>query len=136
MTQVGRYLLIGVRGSLTTTWTAPEPVIRSSDLPSNDWSFPMTPSIGSAACWASVTPKTTAHARRTKLRRCIKPRAADLCAGSPESAPYLCVIFIYSPLIDLVSLLPRYRQIVVYFGSSVPACSAAIYACVEFTPAN
>jgi hypothetical protein len=34
-----------VRGCLTSMWTAPELVITSSELPVNDWSFPITPAL-------------------------------------------------------------------------------------------
>src|SRR5580704_7806581 len=78
----------------------------SSDLPSNDWSLPMTPSIGGAACCASAAPMVSVHARRVKPRRCITPRRADLGSWGAESVRNVCEIFIrFSWMIIVFSLI-------------------------------
>jgi hypothetical protein len=56
-----------VRGCLTSMWTAPELVITSSELPVNDWSFPITPEMGGAAvAWAQTVGDVASAATKVK----------------------------------------------------------------------
>src|SRR5580698_3494513 len=101
------------------TWTAPAGVITSSDLPSNDWSFPMTPSIGGAACCASAVPMVSVHARRVKPRRRISLGSADFGSGGAESVRNVCEIFIGFSLVIIVFSL---FVVSFSFGSASDEC--------------
>src|SRR5580693_4620635 len=94
-------------------WTTPEGVCTSSVLPENDWTFPITPVIGGAACVVPLTlccalpergaPITSVHARTDKPAHCIMPRRTDLDSSGVEPIRYVCDIFIFFSLMIIFS---------------------------------